>query len=127
MTRPSHLFVAHNGNLYDTRDSQWSTKPPLRRDYARGFPRITSAAQFKAVLRSGPYTDLGGYPLALICDDGAALCFDCAKRNLRNILPTYRDNSRDGWRVVCCEVNYDDAELTCEQCNAAIPSAYGDD
>ena len=127
MALPSHMFVAHDGSLYDTRDSHWSHKPPLRPTYSRGFPRIATAAQFKATLRDGASTDLGGYPLFLICEDGAPLCFGCARQEARNILPTYRTKTRGGWRVVCCEVNWEDADLTCDHCAKPIPSAYGDD
>ena len=39
----------------------------------------------------------GGYPLALLMDDGELICAKCTRGNYRLILTSTRDNDRDGW------------------------------
>jgi hypothetical protein len=124
---PKHLFKSHDGHLYDTRNPQWSTNAPLRRDYSRGFQTINTVSEFKATLRAGRYTDLGGYPLYFICTDSAALCFACARKEFRQIADSIRNGLHDGWRVAWCDINYEDSDLTCDHCSARIESAYGND
>jgi hypothetical protein len=126
MTRPKHLFVSScDGALHDTRDSNWSANP-LRKIFSRTFSRINTVAEFKATLRAGQYAWPGGYPMFLICSDGAALHFDCAKENARQIMESIATKANDGWRVVGCDINYEDSELVCDHCSDRIESAYGD-
>lgn len=116
-----HLFLAHDGGLYDTRDSAWSRKRPLRPAYSGHARTIESASQFKAALRAGPYAWPGGYPLAFITHDGACLCFKCGRAELRQILDSIRSQSRDGWRVVGCEIMHaEESDDSCEHCGATI-------
>lgn len=88
---------------------------------------IKTGAQLRATLRAGAFAWPGGYPLYLFTSDGGALCFDCARANLREITEEIRGNYSTGWRVVGCDVNYEDQSLYCDHCSAPIPSAYGDD
>ena len=126
-TMKPHYFVSSSdGHLYDTRAPQWSANAPLRRDYQRHFPQIKTVEQFKATLRAGAYAWPGGYPLYFICDDSAALCFACGRKELRHIAPSIRSKARDGWRVVACDTNYEDSSLYCDNCSSQIESAYGD-
>jgi hypothetical protein len=124
--KPDHLFKSYSGELHDTRDPQWSSKP-LRAIYSQGYGDIRTTAEYKAVLRHGPHAFPGGYPLYLICSDGAALCFSCGRKELRNILEAIRDKDRSGWRVVACDINYEDTDLYCDHCSKPIESAYGED
>lgn len=122
----SHLFTSHDGNLYDTRASDWSTSKPLRSPFSRHFRRIENAAQLKATLRAGSFSDLGGYPLYLICADGEVLSFEAARDNLRECLGAYATGARD-WRVVACEINYEDSSLYCAHTGERIPPTYAED
>ena len=40
MTLPAHLFASDDGALYDTRDPNWSRKPPLRTVYGNASPSL---------------------------------------------------------------------------------------
>ena len=86
---------------------------------------INSVAEYKAILRNGPYAWPGGYPLFLLCDDGGTLCYACGKKEVRQIFSAIADKRRDGWRVVACDANWEDTELTCDHCGKAIELAYG--
>ena len=88
---------------------------------------IQSGLQYRETLRAGPYAWPGGYPLLLVTDDGAALCFDCGRTEGPQILRSIRSRSRDGWRVVGCDVHWEGPPEHCEHCGREIPSAYGSD
>lgn len=129
-----YLFVpSGDGELYDTRVKGWSSKPPLRRNYCYHHRNINSVADFKATLRAGPYAWPGGYSLHFICEDGEAMCFNCAKKEAKFVIEGIRQQrlfscvNFDGWNVVACEINYEDTDLQCANCNSRIPPAYGDD
>lgn len=126
--RPDHLFLADNGDLYDTRDPQWHARP-LRRRFWGGDYEIETTAQFKAALRAGQSTDLGGYPLYFIMGDGETLSFEGARQNVREIIAAMlrNDNPRDEWRVLYLEINFEAKDLRCVHTNKRIPSAHGDD
>jgi hypothetical protein len=127
MTLPSHLFCSSiDGALHDTRQDNWSEQP-LRAGYQRTIPRIETVSDLKSTLRAGQYAWPGGYPLYFICDDGAALSFDSVKDNLAQVICAIRHGLRDGWRVIGCEINYEDNELTCEHSGKPIPAAYGEE
>ncbi len=81
----------------------------------------------KAQLRSGAFAGPGGYPLYFITDDCAALSFDAVRENLRSVLWSIRNEVNDGWRVIGCAVNWEDASLYCEHTGEKIPSAYGEE
>jgi hypothetical protein len=123
-----HLFVSSgSGNLYDTRNAAWSHLPPLRRGFKRTYAEIHNAAQYKATLRNGSRAWPGGYPLYFVASDGEALCFPCARKEARNVLQSILDQCDDGWRVIACEVNWEDSDLHCAHCSKQIESAYGAD
>jgi hypothetical protein len=126
MTRPKHLFESCEGSLHDTRDSDWS-KRPLRSIFAQRFSTIETTAALRATLRGGPYAWPGGYPLYFITHDGEALSFASVRKNLATILDSIAHNHKDGWRVVACDVNYEDSTLTCADSGERIESAYGED
>jgi hypothetical protein len=123
-----HLFASDtDGHLYDTRRHEWHKMPPLRTCYRHTFARIKTGAQLRATLRAGEFTFPGFYPLYLITSDGGALSFDTVRANLRSVLDSIRTRCDDGWRVVACEVNYEDSELYDDHTGEKIPSAYGED
>lgn len=87
---------------------------------------IKTLGDYRRAIRAGKFAWPGGYPLYFICDDGEALCCDCAKKKRRNILESIAHNHRSGWRVVALDINYEDDTLFCAHCNAQIESAYAD-
>ncbi|NTF17177.1 hypothetical protein G6L37_01875 [Agrobacterium rubi] len=125
-TRPDHLFLSDDGTLYDTRDMNWSTKP-LREGYLGTGNRIETVAEFKAALRHGQTTDLGGYPLYFVVSDGAAISFEAARENFRQIVDSIANVHNDGWRVVGQEINYEEEDLFCAHTGKRIASAYGNE
>lgn len=124
-----HLFNSSvDGALYDTRLLDWSRRAPLRAVYERHYIKISNAQQFKATLRAGPYAWPGGYPLYFVTDDGAAISFEGARKELREILAAITGNARgNGWRVVATAINYEDDCLYCDVTGERIESAYADD
>lgn len=116
---PDHFFVAE-GNLFDTRVDDWSAKP-LRTAFACHFQDIETVAQFKATLRAGEYAWPGAYQLAFMAEDGGVICFDCARKEFRNIADSIQTDTRDGWKVTnCIIVDHDEFDVTCEHCNALL-------
>jgi len=87
---------------------------------------IKTIGQFRSAVRNGPFAWPGGYPLYFICDDGGVLCCSCVKAERRNIIESIAHESRDGWRVVGIDINYEDSHLECEHCGEHIESAYAD-
>ena len=70
----------------------------------------------------------GGYPIYYVCADNGVLCPQCA-----NTEPSVREADKhpdypdyDQWRIVAGEVNWEDSNLTCDNCNQRIESAYSD-
>lgn len=87
---------------------------------------IKTISDFRRAIRNGAYAWPGGYPLFFITADGAALSFEAAKQERRNILEAIRDNdTRSGWRVEGMDVNWEDTGLHCEHTGKPIESAYG--
>lgn len=121
-----HLFACDDGALYDTRVQGWYKQTPLRRVFKRTYGEIRTTAEFKATLRAGAYAWPGGYQQYLVCSDGDALCFDCGRKELRNILDSIARQDRSGWRVMATDINWEDSQLYCAHCSELIPSAYGD-
>jgi hypothetical protein len=124
---PDHLFVSScDGALHDTRDHDWPAHP-LRNNYRRTHVEIRTQADFKATLRNGAYAWPGGYPMYLICSDGAPLCFACGHKEARNILQSIDRKDGSGWRVLATDINHEDNELCCAHCDQQIESACGED
>lgn len=90
--------------------------------------RIKTIADFRSAMRAGAYAWPGGYPQFFITADCASLSFEAARQERRQILEAIRDNANgSGWRIVACEVNWEDDSLHCEHTGARIPSAYGEE
>ena len=62
-----------------------------------------------------------------ITSDGGALSFEAARSELRQVLNAIRTRANDGWRIVACEINYEDSDLYCDHTGKQIPAAYADD
>lgn len=120
----AHLFVGCDGDLFDTRNPAWSRLAPLRPKFRFHHREINTVNEYKATLRAGAYAWPGGYPLALITSDGAALCFDCAKQEARNVFWSIQNRCNDGWRVVACDIieesGDDGLDCICDHCGKPI-------
>lgn len=125
MKLPDHLFVASDGDLFDTRKPGWNIHP-IRKLYSCTFQRIQNTHQLRATLRTGPYAWPGGYQMYFITSDGAALSFETVRDNYDQVSWSIRNNCNDGWRVYAVDINYEDNELYDGHTNEKIPSAYGD-
>lgn len=85
---------------------------------------IKTLSDFRAAMRNGPYAWPGGYPLYFITNDGAALSFEAVRENLRLVIDSIANDMRDGWRVIGCDVNWEDDSLLCDHTYKPIPCAY---
>ena len=120
----SNLFIASNGDLHDTSTPNWHEESPLREKYRYHFRNIKNTTQLKATLRAGSSTSLGGYPLYFITSDGGALSFESVRSELSSVLDSIKNDINDGWKVIGCDVNYEDQNLFCDHSNQQIESAY---
>lgn len=71
-----------------------------------------------------PYAFPGGYPKFILCHDGGCLCTDCARSNFRSIAHSAIADIRDGWKPEGADINWENTDLTCDNCGNKIPSAY---
>ena len=82
-----------------------------------------SVEQFRADLAE-PYAWPGGYPRYFLTDDGAALSYAAATEMREDIEDAITERLRSGWRVVGCDINWEDGDLICDHTGARIESAY---
>lgn len=87
--------------------------------------RNETLVQVREFIRQ-PYAWPGGYPKVLIMTDCCYLCVKCAKDNYRLISDATRNNLRDGWQAAGVQINWEDTDGECANCNAKIESAYGE-
>lgn len=120
--RAVERMTLSDGSLVESR-----TGRTIREDYAWTHREIETGRQLRATLRAGPYAWPGGYQMYLLMSDGEALCFQCGRSEIYWITRSIRDRSKDGWRVVACDINWEDDDMYCAHCNERIPSAYGND
>lgn len=83
----------------------------------------------KRTLRNGKFAWPGGYPLYFITSDGAVLSFEAVRKRWRDvceahIIPAWHNS---GWRIVACEINWEDPALYCDETGERIESAYAED
>lgn len=88
---------------------------------------VNTTKDIKTALRNGQWAWPGGYPLYFITSDGAALSFDAVRSEYRQVINAIRHRLNDGWRIVSCDINWEDENLICEHTGQRIQSAYGDD
>ena len=121
---PEHFFIVSDGALFDTRKENVFNHPPLREKYRYHFSQIDTLAQVKACLRAGKFAWPGGYPLYFITQDGCALSFEAVESEFYQVCFDHLNDCSTGWRIVGCDINYEDNSLICEHTNKRIPSAY---
>ena len=88
---------------------------------------INTTKDLKTALRNGQWAWPGGYPLYFITSDGAALSFDAVRSEYRLVINAIRHRLNDGWRVIGCDINWEDSDLYCDHTGQRIESAYADD
>jgi hypothetical protein len=88
--------------------------------------RHTIPQSVKDAIRN-PYAFPGGYPKYIICDDGAALCCDCAKKEFAQIAHDTVKGYHTGFDVAGADINWEDSDLYCDNCGKPIESAYGEE
>jgi hypothetical protein len=69
----------------------------------------------------------GGYPVYYVTSDGASLCASCVDKEIKTILESTLESSRDGWAVEGADINWEDSNLFCDHCSKRIESAYAED
>jgi len=71
----------------------------------------------------------GGYPIYYVCADGGVLCPNCANTESAVSQADKERDCRDydQWRIIGSDVNWEDAQLTCDHCNQRIESAYAEE
>lgn len=88
---------------------------------------ISTISDFRRAMRHGKHAWPGGYPCYFITADGAALSFEAAKSERRQIIASIAGDCRnDGWRIVAMNINWEDSELVCDHTGKPIESAYGE-
>jgi hypothetical protein len=68
----------------------------------------------------------GGYPMYAVMNDGEAMCHACVMDNAKLIVDATINDDRSGWAVAGFDINWEDDDLMCCNCNARIESAYGE-
>jgi len=87
--------------------------------------QINKPSDFGRLLKAGPYTFPGCYPVYFVCADGEALSFEAARENASLITSALRDHwDKSGWRVIGLDVNWEDPSLTCAHTGKPIEAAY---
>jgi hypothetical protein len=86
---------------------------------------IKTTADLKTALRNGQYAWPGGYPLYFIADDGEPLSFEAVRDQVKQVMWEIKHKTaRAGWRVIACQVNWEDPDLYCAHSGRRIESAY---
>ena len=67
------------------------------------------------------HTNVGGYPIAYLCDDGGTLCPDCAEEEGSEL----EEDRNSGWYIETGFVHREGEPLVCDHCNGTVDSAYG--
>jgi hypothetical protein len=88
---------------------------------------IKTIREFLDALRAGKFTSVGSYPTYFLTADGGVLSHEAAKRNAKQICAAIRDKDNSGgWRIVAVDINWENAELYCDDSSERIESAYAE-
>ncbi len=101
---------------------------------------IHNVRDLMITLREGAYTSLGSYPKYWVTADGEVLSYKSVLKNVGQIARAIRGDSKRvdvdparfyssdaQWRVIGCDVNWEDPDLMCDHSGERIPSAYAED
>ncbi len=113
-------------------DDGFYVKDPVLRMFrpniAKTYPTIKTTHEMRATLRAREIAWPGGYQMYLITMDGSALCFQCARKEYKQVSEAIKTpRSNDQWRVIGTAINYEDNDCTCDNCNRKIPASYGEE
>jgi len=68
----------------------------------------------------------GLYPIYYVTKDSGTLCPECVNDNLKLCSTDNGANEDAQWFVVASDINWENPELYCDNCECRIPSAYAD-
>jgi hypothetical protein len=89
---------------------------------------VNTVHEFLDILRTqNKFTSIGSYPTFFLMSDGETMSWEAVRENVWQIARAIRDRSRDGWRVVGYDVNWEDPEMYCAHTGERIESAYAED
>ena len=109
--RPEVILRRQDGSIFD------SFTEPEAESFMATYP-----GQYVVHRRNWPsHAWPGGYPLFYTTRDGGCLCSKCANENID---ATLGDDPE--WQITSKDVNYEDLDLWCDNCNAKVEAAYGD-
>lgn len=86
-------------------------------------------AQLKEFIRH-KYAWPGGYPMFAVTAQADALCHSCCELHAKDAIRNTRCavNQADAqWRIVAVDVNWENTDMYCTECNKPIESAYGEE
>jgi hypothetical protein len=96
------------------------------RNEAREIDDMT-LQEIKTALRNGPYAWPGGYPTYFVDQNGDALSHEAVRSEWSQVVETFIFKIRNtGWNIAGIEINWENANLTCEHTGKRIPSAYAE-
>ena len=117
-------FSVHSGDLYfyPPGKSVFDGKI-FRADFARYFSKIKTTKHLLGTLRASVMGDLMFYTR-----DGATLCEQCVRENLRSVVYDIRHKCDTGWRVNAVEQDFEvDGPVDCSHCSKRIVEDWRDD
>lgn len=91
--------------------------------------QIATVKDLCNAMRQGKYTSVGSYPTFYLTADGGVLSYESVCANLWQIARAVRDGKgayNDQWRIVACDVNWEDPALFCDDSGKRIESAYAE-
>lgn len=93
--------------------------------------RFTVRDLMKSLRHGGPFTSVGCYPKFWLTADGGVLSYNAVCENLWQIARAVRDGKAgpesEQWRVVACDINWEDPDMFCDHSGERIESAYADE
>jgi hypothetical protein len=106
MNNPSfYVLTAHHLNA-------------LRARRAALKERLKVTLEIKRAIRTG-YAWPGGYKLAVVMNDGGALCTDCVRKNWGQVAHDTLKSWRTGWDAAGVQVFYEGGNH-CDNCNCNL-------
>lgn len=82
--------------------------------------------QLKEFIRR-PFAWPGGYPKFALMGDCEPICHNCAEENYRRIVSDILQGYDKSFQIIGVDINWEDEDMICCNCNNKIPSAYGED
>lgn len=82
---------------------------------------------FNRDLADGRYAWPGGYPKYFLTSDGETMSYDAAEEHADIIAQAIDERDSGGWRVVSCDINWEDGDMRCCHTGQRIESAYAED